>query len=233
MAESVLDILERCKLLSGCSPASYAKLAGAARIVRHPRGQSIFREGAPCPGIFVVGQGAVRIYKTAPTGKEHVLHFAYPGMTFAEVAAIGRFACPAHAEAIEDTTCALIPQESLSRILNTHPEVSRELLVGMAIWVRQLVGLLEDLVLRDAVGRVARHLLEADTATGGIGEFTLPMMKKDLASHLNLTSETLSRTLRRLAESGVIELKETQGVRILDSSALQDVARGVLPAEFG
>ena len=54
-----------------------------------------------------------------------------------------------------------------------------------------------------ASGRVARHLLEADHSDGR-ETFTLPVMKKDLASHLNLTSETLSRTLRRLSESGLI-----------------------------
>ena len=101
----------------------------------------------------------------------------------------------------------------------------------MALWVRRLVGLIEDLVLRDATARVARRLLQAD-ATGGRGAFTLPMLKKDLASHLNLTSETLSRTLRRLAAAGLVESGEPHRIRILDRAALEDVAAGLPPAEF-
>ena len=99
------------------------------------------------------------------------------------------------------------------------------------MWVRQLVGLVEDLVLRDATARVAGSLLRADS-TGGGRPFALPMAKKDLASHLNLTGETLSRSLRRLADAGLIELSEAQQIRILRPGALQQVADGLLPAEL-
>ena len=81
------------------------------------------------------------------------------------------------------------------------------------------------------MSRVARHLIQADT-TRGEGEFVLPMRKKDLASHLNLTSEALSRTLRRLAEQNLIEMRDAQHIRISNFAALSDVAQGLPPAEF-
>ena len=101
----------------------------------------------------------------------------------------------------------------------------------MSFWVRQLIGLLEDIVLRDASGRVARHLLMADPS-GGRESFAFAVKKKDLASHLNLTSETLSRTLRRLADTGLIALEEGQRLRVIDGVALREVAEGLLPGEF-
>ncbi|MGQ9651848.1 MAG: Crp/Fnr family transcriptional regulator [Phycisphaerae bacterium] len=225
MSDDLHDIVNRCRLFGGLTDSSRQRIASLAVRKRYKKGEIIFRQGQRCPGVFVVGQGNVRIYKIAPSGKEHVLHFASEGMTFAEVAAIGEFDCPAYAEALEDTVCALLPQEAFLKALRCDHEMCVQLLQGMAGWVRHLIGLLEDIVLRDAAGRVARHLLQQ--AAGRGSEFSLPILKKDLASHLNLTGETLSRTLRRLAESGLIEMPDQQSIQVLNRGGLAEVADGL------
>ena len=230
MDKTAVEIIRGCALFSGLTPGSFEKLTDIARTVRFGRGQTIFRQGDPCPGIYVVGTGAVHVFRTAPGGKKHVLHFARSGMTFAEVAAIGQFNCPADADATEDSVCALIPRVEFRRIVNEDHGFCIEIMTGMSKWVHHLVGLLEDLVLLDATARVARHLIKSDS-TGGQSAYTLPMRKKDLASHLNLTSETLSRTLHRLVDCGLIET-HGQRIRIFDLAKLEDVAEGLAPAEF-
>jgi CRP/FNR family transcriptional regulator len=232
MREQIQEILTRCGFFSGLSGEPLERLVGIGRVVRFEKGQIIFRQGQACPGLYVVGEGSVRVYKIAPSGKEHVLHFAKPGQTFAEVAVIGRFDCPAFAEASEASTCVLLPTDQFMRALETDHTLCIQLLASMSGWVRHLVGLLEDLVLRDATGRVAQHLLQAGNTARDEARFKLPMLKKDLASHLNLTSETLSRTFRRLTDAGLIEMNDPQHVRILDREGLGEVAEGLPPAEF-
>ena len=228
MSVKIRDILTSCRFFSEVRGESLDRLVSMARLRHYAKGELVFRQDDPCPGVFVVGSGSIRIFKTAPSGKEHVLHFVDPGLTFAEVAAIGGFACPAFAEAMTESTCVLLPTEPFTRALGDDHNLCLQLMSSMAFWVRHLIGLMEDIVLRDAAGRLARHLLEACGVEGQT--FTLPGLKKDLASHLNLTSETVSRTLRRFADAGLIQQLEGGRLRILRRDDLKNVADGLYPA---
>lgn len=172
----------------------------------------------------------VRIFKTGAGGKEHVLHIAGPGDSFAEVAAIGDFPVPASAEAAEKSVCALLPQDQFHRLLTDDHQLCLEMMTGLTFWVRHLVTLVEDIALRDAAGRLARYLLELAKSKGDDdGTLRLPGMKRHVASHLNLTSETFSRTLRRLTEAGLIEESGGSHVRIIHPRKLRQVADGLFP----
>jgi CRP/FNR family transcriptional regulator len=220
-------ILSACRFFSGVQGATRDRLLQMALIRQFERGSLIFRQGDPCPGVFIVGSGLVRVFKTSPAGREHVLHLVSPGGTFAEVAAIAGFECPAFAEALEDTTCLLLPAERFSKALREDHAMCLQLMACMAGWVKYLVGLLEDIALRDAVGRVARYLLSvADQQDGTI---QLPSLKKHLASHLNLTSETLSRTLRRLMDMDLIIQTDDQRLLVQNRESLAQIAEGEFP----
>jgi CRP/FNR family transcriptional regulator len=224
---NVVDILDGCRLFSAVEPAGFQRLATIARLAKFRKGEQIFREGQPCPGVYVVGSGLIRVFKTGPSGKEHVLHMVQPGQTFAEVAAVGGFNVPANAEAVTAATCVLLPRDRFRQALEDDHALCLGMMTGMTLWVRHLIGLMEDIVLRDAVGRLARYLLTSETSNEGLVE--LPSLKRHLASHLNLTSETLSRTLRRLVEAGVITQPENNRVKVVDPDKLHAVAEGLLP----
>ena len=215
-------IISNCSLFHGLSLGHRRRLVEMARRVTFPSGKLIFRQDDPCPGIYCVGSGVVRVYRLGAGGKEHTLHMAGPGQTFAEVAVIGGFPCPAYAEVTQAAHCALLPAPAFLAMLREDHAFCLDLLIGMSHWVRRLTGLLEDITLRDASGRVARHLLQAShDVRGTVG---LAGLKKHIASHLNLTSETFSRVLRKLADTGVVELVDEKHLRIADRKALESLS---------
>ena len=57
----------------------------------------------------------------------------------------------------------------------------------------------------------------------------LPGLKRHVASHLNLTSETFSRTLRRLVEAGLIAEVDNVRLRVVHPKKLRQVAEGLFP----
>jgi CRP/FNR family transcriptional regulator, dissimilatory nitrate respiration regulator len=227
---NIVEILENCPLFSDLKPSGFQRLATIGRLVNFRKGQAIFRENDPCPGVFVVGQGLVRIYKTGPGGKEHVLHMVDPGGSFAEVAAIGSFPVPASAVAEKKSLCALLPLERFRQALADDHELCLDMMTSLTTWVRRLVMLMEDIALRDATGRLARYLLElAESKPSADGTVRLPGLKRHVASHLNLTSETFSRTLRRLVDAGLIAELTSARVRLLHPKKLRQVAEGMFP----
>jgi CRP-like cAMP-binding protein len=227
MSLNVAEILHGCRLFSAVQTAGFQRLVTIARLASFRKGEMIFREGQECPGVYVVGSGLVRVFKTAPGGKEHVLHIVGPGQTFAEVAAIGGFAVPASAEAVAPTTCALLPMDRFRKALEEDHSLCLGMMTGLTLWVRHLVGLMEDIVLRDAVGRLARYLLASEAGEDGLIE--LPTLKRHVASHLNLTSETLSRSIRRLTDAEVIRQLDNNRVQLVDRDKLRMIAEGAAP----
>ncbi len=227
MSRNVIDILTACKLLANVGESGFQRLAVMARICKFPKSYTVFREGDECPGVYVVDQGLVRIFRTGAGGKEHVLHMVGPGETFAEAAAVGGFRCPANAETIEATTCVLLPIRAFRKALEEDHELCLCLMTGVSYWVQSLVGLMGEVVLHDAAGRVARFLLEAKA--DGDDTIELPSLKRHIANHLNLTSETFSRTLRKLAEQGLIGQPQATQVQLLDRKRLGQMAEGMLP----
>ncbi len=227
MTKTIDEILSRCQLFSQVDPARRNRLAEVAVIRKFAKGTHVFHEGDPCPGVYIVGSGGVRVFKTGPGGKEHVLHMISPGQTFAEVAAIGGFACPASAEATTATTTVLIPYHAFRTAIANDHQLCLEMMSGLSYWVKHLIDLMEDIVLRDATGRVARFLLDARTEPDG--SIRLPGLKRHIASHLNLTSETFSRTLSRLIEAGLVVEQANGRVELRDRGRLQAASEGLFP----
>lgn len=229
MPPNVVQILETCPLFAQVPADSFQRLAIMATLRTFKAGEQIFREGDDCPGVYIVSNGLIRIYKTGPGGKEHVLHMVAPGQTFAEVAAIGDFAVPASAQAVADSQCVLLPSEPFRKMLDDDHLICRGMLTGLTRWVRHLVDLIEDVVLRDAAGRLARYLLDMPEERDENAIVRLPTLRRHLASHLNLTSETFSRTIRRLGEAGLIDPIDAGTIRLLDRDKLRMVADGLFP----
>ena len=222
----IIDALVRCRMFAALDDPQRRALAAISRLEDAERGARLFSPGDQATDLCVVVSGLVRVFKTAPSGKEHTLHLCGPGATFAEVAAIDDFPVPAFVEVVEPARLVRIDAVRFRALLDSDHALCRQLLPGLAMWVRHLVGLLEDIVLRDATARVARWVLDA---ADGDGVARLPAGRRHLALHLNLTPETLSRTLRRLLDDGCVR-GEGEDLRIAVPARLSQAAQGAFPA---
>lgn len=208
--EAIESLLKSCPLFGSLSQENFESIASVSRWRSFASGDTVFRQGDKCEYAYVIDSGRVRIFRSGVDGAEHVLHLCGPRQSFAEVAVFAGFDLPANAVAMEATKCVLIRADAFRAMLDSNHSMCRQMLSGMALWTRHFTELLDDLVLRDARDRVLKFLRTLPLRHDGTVE--LPGPKKDIANHLNVTSETFSRTLKRLAEEGSLELTRDRNI---------------------
>lgn len=207
------------------------RIALGSRVRALDSGARLFTEGEPCHAFFAIHRGSVKLFRSTPDGREQVVHHLHEGQTFAEAALfhLGRF--PASAVAMETPTEIVeVGGETLLELFRTDHRVARAMIGSLCVRLFSLVERVEELSLVQASSRLARYLLRLPAngpATRPVVE--IRMAKKDLAAHLAMTPETLSRLLRRWQDERWIELDRAR-VTLLAPGPLSTLADGEMPA---
>jgi len=212
-----LTLINQCHLFRGATHENLELLASILRVRKFPKGEVIFADGDEADGFFIVGQGKVKIYKLSPEGKERILHVIQPGNSFAEAAIFDDGCYPAFAETLVSTELLFFPKREFFELLHQHTQLAINMIAGLSRFLRLFTVQIEDLTFRDVPARLSRYLL--DISVDGSELITLPITKSQLASNLGTTSETLSRTFRKLADDEIIAVKGKQ-ITLLDFDRL-------------
>ncbi len=213
--------LRACELFAGLPPADVETIAEFAVLKPLAKGALLFREGEPSEGFYVVQRGAVNVHRVSPGGKEQVIHVFRPGESFAEATLATGTGYPADARAVEPSAVLLIPRTPMVALLGRRPDLALRMLGAMSQHLRVLVGLLDDLTLKDVETRLLNWLAKrCPPAEAGEARVELRSTKRTLAAELGTTSETLSRTFARLRTAGLIRVERT-AVLVRDCAALR------------
>ncbi len=205
-----IKILKKSLLFSGLNDEHLADVAAIAAKKTFAKGESLFTEGEKADGFYLLASGAVKLCKISPDGKEKVLHFVHPMETFAEAAFFGDGAYPAEAKALEKGEALFFPKDAFMGLLERNPRFSLNLIVSLSLLLRRFARQIEELSFAEVPSRLAAYLIELaarkSTSFQGKTYLDLEMKKGELASHIGTVSETLSRTLKKLKEDGVIDV---------------------------
>ena len=198
------------------------KLAAISVIQTHPKDALLFESGTEANGFYAVLEGRMKIFRTSPSGKEHILHVFGPGELFGEVAVFQGGTFPANAQTLEESSTLFIPRRHFRDMLGREPDMALKMMGLLAGRLRSLVNKVDDLTLKETPSRVAAYLLLLRSSQGG-DSFKLDLPKGQIAFYLGTIQETLSRILKRFVDEGLIELRGKE-ITILDANGLQDLA---------
>lgn len=219
---NISGLLSRFHLFSELNTEELDYVAKETQPLSVQRGHILFNRGDPARGLFLQTYGQVKLAVTAPQGTEKIIGIIGPGESFGEaVIFLNRPFFPIYAQATIDSQLLLIPKAVIFNLLDRDTTVARKMLAGLSLRNHQLVQDIESVALLTCTQRLIGYLLQISSEAVSCSRVMLPASKANIASLLNLTPETLSRTMLKLQQSGLIEVHGKE-ITIVDVAGLRD-----------
>ncbi|AKV59268.1 MULTISPECIES: CRP-like cAMP-activated global transcriptional regulator GlxR [Corynebacterium] len=226
--EDVQAILARAGIFQGVDPDAVAALIADMETVTFPRGTTIFDEGEPGDRLYIIVDGKVKLARHAPDGRENLLSVMGPSDMFGELSIFDPGPRTSSAVCVTEVTAATMNSTMLKQWIDTHPEISQQLLRVLARRLRRTNASLADLIFTDVPGRVAKTLLQLANRfgmqEGGALRVNHDLTQEEIAQLVGASRETVNKALATFAHRGWIRL-EGKSVLIVDTEHLARRAR--------
>lgn len=187
---------------------------------KYKKGEIIYSAGDQSDSLYIVNKGRIRIYRLSESGKEQLVRILVSGDFTGELALFSESTHESYAEAMVDTEVCMIQRSDLQDFLIRFPSISLKILSEFSNRLEKSEKQTTRVSTERVETRLALFLVEHIENNRKSMELTLPMSKKDLASYLGTTPETISRKLTELEEAGYIKQKSQRKIEILDLDGL-------------
>lgn len=213
--------MAKVPIFSSLSPEEMSTIAEIITDKEYKKGESIYLSGDTGKRLYVINQGKVKIFRISEAGKEQIIRILYPGDFMGELSLFAHSPVNSSAEALEPTMVCVIDGDKLSQIMKEVPSIAIKIIEELSKRLLNAENLIESLGLHDVEQRVADTLLKM---AADQDEITLTITKKDLAAHMGMSQETLSRKLTQFQDMGWIKQVGRKTIQILDRKSLLDIA---------
>jgi CRP-like cAMP-binding protein len=185
------------------------EIVTSGAVQTHPSGSTIYHEGWECAGLFVLLRGRVHLSKTSYQGQESIISVITPVIMFNEVSVLDGGPNPVTAIAFQKSITWQITQERFQQLMERYPILGISLLNVLAKRNRKLISMYEDLISRPVKERTAKLLLDL-SSYGQVPIDRQLHSNQFLAAHVSTVPEAISRSIKILRETGLIDSTRNQ-----------------------
>jgi len=214
------QIIAESELFGGLPPEHLEEISNIAVMKTFKKGESIFFEGDPGEGFYMVASGKVKIFKTSISGKEQILHIFGKGEPFGEVPVFHDQPFPANATALEKSILIFFPRKRFVELVYSMPSLVMNMLAVLSMRLRRFATQIENLSLKEVPARLAGYLIYLSEEQKSPDHVVLDISKGQLASLLGTIPETLSRIFAKMSDEGLIKVNGKE-IDLLDREGLE------------
>lgn len=185
----------------------------------YPKGHTIYHAGNSSDGLYIVHKGRVKIYRLSENGKEQLVRILEPGDFTGELSLFNESVHDAYAETMQKTELCVMNREDFQSFLMKYPTIGLKVMSEFANRLADSEKQTARIAMESTETRIAMYLADLSEERNSAA-IKLPMTRKDLASHIGTSPETISRKLTEFEEAGWIRQIGQRDIKILDLDAL-------------
>jgi len=186
-------------------------LASFSRKREFIKDEILFYEKDTPKYLTLLTAGILKVYKTDSKNNEIVLHRFMAKSLVAEMAVFEGIDYPASASFDSNGTVIEIDFFKFKNSFLTHPDVAFNFFRSLSKKIKNLEDVISLNIVLDSTSRVAKYICE--------NKNVFNMKNNQLAKHLHMTPETLSRIYKKFTKLGFLK-KESSGYEIVNKEGL-------------
>ncbi|MFW6382188.1 MAG: Crp/Fnr family transcriptional regulator [Bacillota bacterium] len=194
------------------------------------RGEIIFFENDSEKKLYLLVDGQVKLSMLSSEGREKVMTILQAGDIFGEISLFDHDPHPLTAEVLEKARLMILDWNDLEEIIMKQPRLALKIIEALSKKTRLLASQVRDLVFHDAKGRLANLLIRFAEDFGqkvdGAIMIEIILTHQEIANLLGVSRVTVTKTLNKLIDEGVIKIKERK-IHILDNEQLNSLVQDI------
>ena len=188
-------------------------LNGFAKKKNYEKNSILFYEKDKPTSLILLTEGILKVYKTDQKNHEIILHRFTPVSMVAEIAILEDIPYPASAVFETDGTVIEINFERFKKEFFQDPEIALLFFKSLSKKIKYLEDVISLNIVLDSTARLAKFICEHQEEFNALKHY-------DLAKHLHMTPETLSRKLKKLVALNLVS-KDQNGYHVKNKEALE------------
>ena len=192
------------------------------------KGELLYHSGERDNALYIVHKGRLNIYQLSQDGKQQLIRLLKPGDFTGELTLFSKQATHEDfAEAVVDSHICVLHHEDVHQLLSEYPAIAIKLLEEMSRRLMQTQSHVSKVATVSISQRIIMYLEgliaeSLETSEEDAVEINLNMSRRELASYLGTSPESISRKFTELEQVGLIEQITPKKIRVLDLDGLQE-----------
>lgn len=169
----------------------------------------VFKQGQKAKAYHQLVLGEVKMNNYNEMGKEFIQRIFSPGESFGEPPLFGDFAFPANAIALKHTAVMKLPKPAFFELLRVYPDIHLQLTKTLSMRLHYKSIMAVEMSFEEAGHRILRILDYLKKQAHGDEKtlYEVTLTRQQIADLTGLRVETVIRTVKKLAEKEMLELK--------------------------